>query len=90
MIYVAIEPYANLSNSNTVLPHQSAAPASDSTQTAAPAFVGGNTGRNNGLYALGAVVAPNKIDFQLRDRKTSTRSGIPSYLRRARFRSTRS
>ncbi len=26
-----------------------------------PAYVGGNTGRNNGLYALGAAVAPEKI-----------------------------
>jgi hypothetical protein len=61
MIYVAIEPYANLLNSNTVVPHQSAAPESDSTQVAASAFVGGNTGRNNGLYAVGAAVAPSKI-----------------------------
>jgi cephalosporin-C deacetylase len=60
MIYVAIEPYANLS-SGTVPPHQSAAPASDSVQGAASAFVGGNTGRNNGLYAVGAAVAPSKI-----------------------------
>src|SRR5208337_1681418 len=28
---------------------------------AAPAYVGGNTGRNNGLYAVGAAVAPAKI-----------------------------
>lgn len=44
MIYVAIEPYANL------IP----GPASAS-------YVGGNTGRNNGLYAVGAAVAPEKI-----------------------------
>jgi cephalosporin-C deacetylase-like acetyl esterase len=60
MIYVAIEAYANLS-SRTAPHHQSAAPASDSSDRAAPAFVGGNTGRNNGLYAVGAAVAPNKI-----------------------------
>ena len=59
MIYVAIEPYGNLSG-NMTPGDQSAAPASDSTQTGAPAFVGGNTGRNNGLYAVG-VVAPSKI-----------------------------
>lgn len=46
MIYVAIEPYAKLSGN---------------TDTAASAFVGGNTGRNNGLYAVGAAVAPTKI-----------------------------
>lgn len=26
-----------------------------------PAYIGGNTGRNNGLYAVGAAVAPEKI-----------------------------
>ena len=86
MIYVAIEPYANLLNSNTVAAHQSAAPASESTQTAAPAFVGGNTGRNNGLYAVGAAVAPSKIglstprpeDFDaFWDSKVAAQSEIP-------------
>jgi cephalosporin-C deacetylase len=60
MIYVAIEPDANLS-SNTAPHPQSAAPASDSAHGAAPAFIGGNTGRNNGLYAVGAAVAPTRI-----------------------------
>ena len=46
MIYVAVEPYAQ--------------PASDAPGTAAK-FVGGNTGRDNGLYAVGAAVAPSKI-----------------------------
>ena len=45
MIYVAVEAYANLTDSTA----------------AAPSFVGGNTGRNNGLYAVGAAVAPSKI-----------------------------
>jgi cephalosporin-C deacetylase len=49
MIYVAIEAYANR------LPETAGA------ETAAPVFVGGNTGRNNGLYAVGAAVAPTKI-----------------------------
>jgi cephalosporin-C deacetylase len=49
MIYVAIEAYANL-------PVESPTP-----KAAAPLFVGGNTGRNNGLYAVGAAVAPTKI-----------------------------
>jgi len=48
MIYVAMEPYANLA---------AAAPSRD----AAPRFVGGNTGRNNGLYAIGAAVAPTRF-----------------------------
>src|SRR3954451_13086383 len=45
MIYVAIEPVAP--------------PAAEGA--AAPRFTGGNTGRNNGLYAVGAAVAPTKI-----------------------------
>jgi cephalosporin-C deacetylase-like acetyl esterase len=45
MIYVAVEPYARLSLE----------------ASAAPTYVGGNTGRNNGLYAVGAAVAPAKI-----------------------------
>jgi len=44
MIYVAIEPYANLAEGD-----------------ATTAYVGGNTGRNTGLYAVGAAVAPLKI-----------------------------
>jgi cephalosporin-C deacetylase-like acetyl esterase len=49
MIYVAIE---------------AVAPASDPTAGGRgnpPSFTGGNTGRNNGLYAVGAAVAPGKI-----------------------------
>ncbi len=46
MIYVAVEPYATLDK-----------PAPQ----AAPAYVGGNTGRDNGLYAVGAAVAPAKL-----------------------------
>lgn len=85
MIYVAIEPYANASG-NTAPPHQSAAPASDLSHGAAPAFVGGNTGRNNGLYAVGAAVAPTKIglstprpeDFDaFWDAKLAAQSKIP-------------
>ncbi len=49
MIYVAVEPSTSL-----------AAPAPDAPG-AAPAYTGGNTGRNNGLYAVGAAVAPAKI-----------------------------
>ena len=60
MIYVAIEPYANLSADNAVK-DQGAAPASNAGSAATPSFIGGNTGRNNGLYAVGAAVAPGKL-----------------------------
>lgn len=48
MIYVAVEAYAQLSSET---------PGRDN----ATAFTGGNTGRDNGLYAVGAAVAPRKI-----------------------------
>jgi cephalosporin-C deacetylase-like acetyl esterase len=59
MIYVAIEPYANLSD-NAVEDHGASA-VSNAAPAAAPAFVGGNTGRNSGLYAVGAAVAPGRL-----------------------------
>ena len=49
MIYVAVEAYADVTPA-------SAAPAGEG-----PRFVGGNTGRNTGFYAVGAAVAPTKI-----------------------------
>ncbi|HEV2447413.1 MAG TPA: hypothetical protein VGS58_15890, partial [Candidatus Sulfopaludibacter sp.] len=55
MIYVAIEPYADLPEA--AAPDSAAAPG----RGAEPRFVGGNTGRNNGLYAVGAAVAPARI-----------------------------
>jgi cephalosporin-C deacetylase-like acetyl esterase len=48
MIYVAVEPYAKVATDG-------AAPVAEST------YIGGNTGRNNGLYAVGAAVAPQKL-----------------------------
>lgn len=60
MIYVAIEPYANLSGVNEVNDHGASA-ASSGSPAATSAFVGGNTGRNNGLYAVGAAVAPGRL-----------------------------
>lgn len=50
MIYLAIEPYAKL-------PAETDTPSAE----AKPAYIGGNTGRNNGLYAAGAAVAPTKL-----------------------------
>lgn len=46
MLYVAIEAYDHLS------------PGAPGEK---PAFVGGNTGRNTGFYAVGAAIAPAKI-----------------------------
>lgn len=48
MLYVAVEPYATLGADPAAAP-------------AAATYLGGNTGRNNGLYAVGAAVAPAKI-----------------------------
>src|ERR1700744_4808918 len=33
------------------------------SSAAAPVWIGGNTGRNNGLYAVGAAVAPSRISL---------------------------
>jgi cephalosporin-C deacetylase-like acetyl esterase len=60
MIYVAIEPYANLPVDNTVK-DKGASDATTSNPAGTSAFVGGNTGRNNGLYAVGAAVAPSGL-----------------------------
>ena len=68
MIYVSIEPYANLAGAPATDAAAPAAgssvqngPAAASGVGATPRFAGGNTGRNNGLYAVGAAVAPAKI-----------------------------
>jgi cephalosporin-C deacetylase len=64
MIYVAVEAYANLNGEAPPPPAAAPAPqdaAAGRGRGAAPRFVGGNTGRNNGLYAVGAAVAPQKI-----------------------------
>jgi len=65
MIYVAVEPVAKLAVADA------ASPAPEAPVPATPpvgpgrgnpnGFIGGNTGRNNGLYAVGAAVAPAKI-----------------------------
>ncbi len=68
MIYVAIEPYANLETGSstpaaavsTTAP-TNPAPQGPGSTAPAPVWVGGNTGRNNGLYAVGAAVAPLQI-----------------------------
>jgi len=51
MIYVAVEAYDDL------------APGTATSTNDAPRFAGGNTGRNIGLYAVGAAVAPTKISM---------------------------
>jgi cephalosporin-C deacetylase-like acetyl esterase len=66
MIYVAIEAYANL-DTGADAPAAAAStsgsgiPAVTTPASSMPAFIGGNTGRNNGLYAVGAAVAPTKL-----------------------------
>lgn len=60
MIYVAIEPYAKLADGNAAK-DDSASVAPNAGAGSAPAFVGGNTGRNNGLYAVGAAIAPVRL-----------------------------
>lgn len=66
MIYVAVEAYANL-GADPATPDTAAAtstepvPVAGAGRGAAPRFSGGNTGRNTGLYAVGAAVAPEKI-----------------------------
>ena len=61
MIYVAIEPYANLAGDKAA--QSQGAAAGTNAGPAKPVFVGGNTGRNNGLYAVGAAVAPRKLEL---------------------------
>jgi cephalosporin-C deacetylase len=56
MIYAAIEAYANL-NGEAPAP----APAAAAGRGPASPFVGGNTGRNTGFYAVGAAVAPTRL-----------------------------
>ena len=63
MIYVAVEAYTNLAPDAPPSADSAnqAAPSVPAGRGGAPAFVGGNTGRNNGLYAVGAAVAPAKL-----------------------------
>ena len=86
MIYVAVEPYENLA-AETPAP-EAAAPAAGLGRGAAPRFVGGNTGRNNGLYAVGAAVAPTKSGSRRRVPTTSMHSGTANSPPRTRSRST--
>jgi len=60
MIYVVIEPYASLAGDNAAN-DTGASAGTNANPAAAPVYVGGNTGRNNGLYAVGAAVAPRKL-----------------------------
>ena len=58
MIYVAIQAYANL---NGEVPAAPAAAEGGGGRGPASPFAGGNAGRNNGYYAVGAAVAPTKL-----------------------------
>jgi cephalosporin-C deacetylase len=59
MIYVAVEPYAKLATDTLAAAGEAAAPAAG--RGGESGYIGGNTGRNNGLYAAGAAVAPQKL-----------------------------
>ena len=69
MLYVAIEPYANLvadasapsAAANFATPSPQPASSGGGGRGVTSGYVGGNTGRNNGLYAVGAAVAPGKL-----------------------------
>jgi cephalosporin-C deacetylase-like acetyl esterase len=60
MIYVAIEAVAKLAGDSPA-PEAAAVAAPFPGRGGSTGFVGGNTGRSNGLYAVGAAVAPTKI-----------------------------
>ncbi len=60
MIYVAIEPVAKLA-ADAPAPEAAAVTPAAPGRGFSAGFVGGNTGRSNGLYAVGAAVAPLKI-----------------------------
>jgi len=61
MIYVAVEPYAVLAAQATTPGSPDPAAHPSAGRGATSGYVGGNTGRNNGLYAVGAAVAPARI-----------------------------
>ena len=65
MIYVAVEPIAKIIADGAVpateTPAAAAATPPGPGRGSPNGFTGGNTGRNNGLYAVGAAVAPLKI-----------------------------
>jgi cephalosporin-C deacetylase-like acetyl esterase len=46
---------------STAAAQSGSAPANPGASPQAPHWIGGNTGRNNGLYAVGAAVAPTQI-----------------------------
>lgn len=56
MLYVAVEPDLNLASGESAT-----AAATPPAVDPVTGFLGGNTGRNNGLYAVGAAVAPAKL-----------------------------
>lgn len=65
------QPESTAPNQNSPAPDAASTAAAQSGSTAAnpgtpsqpPQWIGGNTGRNNGLYAVGAAVAPTEISL---------------------------
>jgi len=60
MIYVAVEPDSKLAT-DAAAQAPPAGTAADAGRSTESPYLGGNTGRNNGLYAVGAAVAPQKL-----------------------------
>ena len=60
MIYVAVEPDSKLAT-DAAAQAPPAGTAADAGRSTKSPYLGGNTGRNNGLYAVGAAVAPQKL-----------------------------
>jgi cephalosporin-C deacetylase-like acetyl esterase len=89
MIYVAVQATSDLTPAPAAAPVASAAPSTPPPAAGAgtgPRFIGGNTGRNTGFYAVGAAVAPTKIglstprpaDFDaFWDRKLQAQAAVP-------------
>src|ERR1035438_5284660 len=61
MIYVAIEPTAKLVADPPPATDGPSAPPAGPGRGNPNGYIGGNTGRNNGLYAVGAAVAPTSL-----------------------------
>lgn len=85
MIYVAVEAYAKLAPD---APAADAAPGNGPGPGSAPAFEGGNTGRNNGSTPSALQSRRRSSASPRRAPMTSTHSGTANSRPRPRYRST--